>query len=544
MTRQTEHDQLSRRDALRLAAGAGAAALLAACGGGGASTTSSATTAATGATNAPTTSGASGSTPPPSAAEFVIPASGAKLPTDKVNFHWVDSGDVKAFFWNAYFPAYQKAHANIAVQYDALPWTEINKLVPLGVQNGNAPDVFQIPQGLTGGQVVQQGWVLPLDDLIPDFANWKTNFPPGSFVEGLTTFKGKTYTLPFTTNKRYATLLLYNADYLKQAGVDPQAKPMTWDEYRAAAKKLTQQGAGKYYGVIIEGAQTQRWGDIVRSLATVAGAMASGVAGPVQDMNLKTGEYAFASDQYLGAIDLLLGLKADGSVFPGSLNLNAPQARAQMPQGVAAMMLQGVWNIPQWLHDNPAFNFDVAPTPVPNSGAPMPQGYGPGGSNQMWVYAKSKYAAIAGDIFHYLGTDEGQTKWATITGGSDPPIFPKANEKAQLDPRARKTLGFFDQQMRLAPSPNVRNPDVALINLELKPLTPDFGTTVQGIYTGQVADPKKAMQDLKDRADKELDRAIKAAQAKGAKVTRDDFAFANWDPTKDYTDADYAALKK
>jgi len=262
------------------------------------------------------------------------------------------------------------------------------------------------------------------------------------------------------------------------------------------------------------------------------------------DMNPKTGEYMFTSDQYLGVIDLLLGLKSDGSVFPGSLTLNAPQARAQMPQGVAGMILQGVWNIPQWIHDNPMFNFDVSSTPAPNTGTPMPQYYGPGGSNQMWVYAKSPNAQVAADIFHYLGTDEGQTKWATITGGSDPPIFPKANEKAQLDPRARKALGLFDQQMRLVASADVRNPDVALINLELKPLTPDFGTTVQGIYTGQLNDPKKAMQDLKDRADKELERAMKAAQAKGAKVTRDDFVFPNWDPTKDYTDADYAALTK
>jgi len=52
------------------------------------------------------------------------------------------------------------------------------------------------------------------------------------------------------------------------------------------------------------------------------------------------------------------------------------------------------------------------------------------------------------------------------------------------------------------------------------------------------------MQDLKDRSDKELERAIKAAQGKGAKVSRDDLVFPNWDPMKDYTDADYAAVKK
>lgn len=51
------------------------------------------------------------------------------------------------------------------------------------------------------------------------------------------------------------------------------------------------------------------------------------------------------------------------------------------------------------------------------------------------------------------------------------------------------------------------------------------------------------MQDLQDRTEKELERAIKAAQAKGAKVSRDDWTFPNWNPTRDYTEADYAALK-
>jgi multiple sugar transport system substrate-binding protein len=94
--------------------------------------------------------------------------------------------------------------------------------------------------------------------------------------------------------------------------------------------------------------------------------------------------------------------------------------------------------------------------------------------------------------------------------------------------------------MKLAPGPELRNPDVALLYLEMKALTPDFGTTVQGIFSGQLSDPKKAMQDLQDRATKELERALKAAQEKGAKVSRDDFRFPNWDTTRDFTPADYA----
>ena len=93
--------------------------------------------------------------------------------------------------------------------------------------------------------------------------------------------------------------------------------------------------------------------------------------------------------------------------------------------------------------------------------------------------------------------------------------------------------------MRLGPSPNVRNPAVAEVDAALKPLTPDFGTTVQGLFSGQLTDTRKTMADLKDRADKELERAIAAAQAKGAKVSRDDYVFANWDPTSDFLEADY-----
>jgi len=520
---------LSRRDTLRLSAGAGVAALLAACGGGG------------GAGSAGTP--AAGTAAPNGAAAITIPTTGAVLPTDNVSFHWIDSGGLKQTFMQQFVPLYEKAHPNITVQYDALPWNEIAKTVPLGVQNGNAPDVFQLPMNFTGGQAVAQGWIQPLDAIIPNFAQWKAGFPPGIFYEGVTVYQGRTYSFPFWSNKT-GDLLLYNVDYLTPAGIDPQSKPMTWDEYRAVAKKLTQQGSGKYYGVIIEGNQADRWAAHVRTFAQPAGAIGASAGGSIQDMNLKTGEFNFASDQYLAAIDLLLALKVDGSVFPGSLSLNGPQARAQMAQGVAGMILQGPFNIPQWKTENPDFHFGVARTPVPNNAAPVPQMYTPGGGEFFWVYAKSEHPAIAGDIFSYFGSAAGQTAALSITGGARQSVFAQANAAAQLDPRAKQANDIFDQTLHLGPDPNVRNPEWAHVELERKTVTPDFGTTIQGIYTGHISNAKQAMLDLKDRADKELDRAIKAAQAKGASVSRDDLVFPNWDPTKDYTDGDYAALKK
>nr|MBA2276512.1 extracellular solute-binding protein [Chloroflexia bacterium] len=141
---------------------------------------------------------------------ITIPEPVAQLPAENLTFRWIDSGDLKALFFEQYFEAYQQAHPNITVQYDPLPWTEISRIVPLGVQNGDAHDVFQIPPEIPTAQAVAEGWVAPLDDIVPNFAAWKEQFPFGSFVDGVHVFNGKTYTFPITSDRRYSTLLLYN----------------------------------------------------------------------------------------------------------------------------------------------------------------------------------------------------------------------------------------------------------------------------------------------------------------------------------------------
>jgi multiple sugar transport system substrate-binding protein len=93
----------------------------------------------------------------------------------------------------------------------------------------------------------------------------------------------------------------------------------------------------------------------------------------------------------------------------------------------------------------------------------------------------------------------------------------------------------------VGPSPLIRNGDVAKVALELTAVTPNFNEVIQGLMAGQLTDVKKQFQDLADRSNAELDRAIKAAQDKGAQISRDDYVFSNWDPMQDYTQADYAA---
>lgn len=471
-----------------------------------------------------------------------IMESGASITGDPTTFRWVDSGDQKAVFWNAFFEQYMAAYPNVTVQYDALPWNEIAQVVPLGVRNGTAHDVFQRPLAVSLAQAVSEGWVAALDDVIPDFENWKAGFPSGIFVDGITGFGGKTYSFPATSNKRYGSHLLYNVDYMEEAGFDPSTGPMSTDEFVEAARKITENGAGQYFGFIMGGNQVNRWEDIVDNFARMAGASNMDVGNFHIDM--RTGEIPYTNPLYVEAINVLLRLRDDGSVFPGTLSMNAPEARARVPQGAAGMILQGPWNIPIWLRENPDFNFDIASQPLLDVNTLVPLSVGPGGANEVHVYAEApdENKQIAGDIFHYLGTEEGQIAWATLVGAADQAIFSSAIEKADMNPLERKALLMFNDQVRVGPSPVVRNLATADVNLELRPVTPNLAEIVQGIYVEQITDIEGALQDLSSRCNEELDRAIAAAQDKGAEVSRDDYIFPNWDANEDYGEDKYAEL--
>ncbi|SDK18859.1 ABC transporter substrate-binding protein [Aliiruegeria lutimaris] len=468
-----------------------------------------------------------------------VPAPIGDLPKG-VTFRWIDSGDQKAVFYKKFFADYAKDRG-IEVVYDALPWNEIAQVVPLGVRNNSAHDVFALPQNVNPADAVAQGWVQPYDDFIPDIATWKASFPAGAFLPGINEFDGKTYGLPFTSNKRYGTHLLYNKAYMTEAGYDPEAKPLNWTEFRDAAKKITEAGKGRYFGFIIGGNQLGRWSQTVRNMGRMAGASAGGDSVIEADIDFRTGDYVFDSDAYIAAIELLIAMQADGSVFPGIMSMNAPQARAYMPQGAAGMILQRPWNIGGWEGQNPEFDFGVSSGPVPDEGpvGKLTIGQGALAPNTMWLFKGSELGPIAGDIFHYLGTVEGQTAWANIVGAGDPPIFPEALEGAEMSYRSKAILQHFNEAIRVGPNPVVGNSELGKVIGAFQAPEVNFARTVQGLVAGELKGVAQEMKGLKDRYNAALDAAFAKAKADGAAVDRSDLVFSNWNPNEDFGAADY-----
>lgn len=472
--------------------------------------------------------------------DFNIPPPIAELEANGP-FHWLDSGDQKAVFFKAFFEQYGRERG-IETVYDGMPFTEIAQVVPLGIRNNTAPDVFCLPLSVQPSFAVQQGWVRPYDDLIPDIESWKAKFPVGAFLEGLNMFDGKTYGLPYTSGRYSAATLLFNRPLLHDAGFDPDSEPLTWDTFREAARKITKQSGGRAYGFIIGGAQLNRWDNVTKALAQMGGATCSSSANAIDNgIDFRTGEIVLDADPFVEAIELLMAMQSDGSVFPGSMGINAPQARAFMAQGAAGMILQGPWNIPQWERENPEFDFGLAQPPAPagvERGYVLGEGVASAGVT-VFINARARNPQIAADVFHYLGTEQGQVDWANVDGVADAPVFPSAAEKSQMSERSKAVLALFHKIVRVGPKPFVANPQLVEVSKVYEEPTPNFAETVQGLFTGQIQGVKEQLTRLVSDSNKALDAAIMKAKENGAEVSRDDLVFRNWDPTRDYTVEDY-----
>lgn len=476
-------------------------------------------------------------------ATFAIPSKPIGPIPAGSSLRWIDSGDNKARFYKAFMPQYSAARGGAEIVYDGLPWDQIGTVVPLGIRNGTAQDVFSLPLSVSGAYAVANGWVQPIDDYIPDIQTWKAGFPAGAFLEGLNVFGGKTYGLPYNSGRTSGANLLYDVPTLQDAGFDPASKPMSWDDMRQAALKITQAGNGSRYGWIIGGSQVNRWALVVRGLAQSSGAAGGGSA-LWADLDFRTGEYLFDTDAYVGAIELLLAMQKDGSAFPGLVGMNAPQARAFTAQGAASMILQGPWCVPQWEIEAPAFNFGSARTPAmdPSNGGPQIVSAVASEYNTMWLWKGSRNQQLAADLFHYLGTVEGQTDWVNVVGPADPPILPAAVQTAKISVRSQQVLKLGEDTVRVGPNPLVRKPALVDAIAAYKAPTPGFAGTVQGLYSGQLSDVKQAMIKVKSQMNSALDAALAEAKKAGSDVSRDDLVFANWDPSRDYVQADYDAL--
>ncbi|MCK2213536.1 extracellular solute-binding protein [Actinomadura sp. ATCC 31491] len=134
---------------------------------------------------------------------------------------------------------FTKAHPDIQVKVELTPGSkEYWPKLQTAAAGGSAPDVFWM-NGPRVGLWASQGALAPLSERIAADRFDTSKFPKS--LNDLYTLNGKQYGIP----KDYDTIgLWYNKDLFDRAGVKHPDASWTWDDMRAAAKKLTDPAKG------------------------------------------------------------------------------------------------------------------------------------------------------------------------------------------------------------------------------------------------------------------------------------------------------------
>ncbi|GGD77922.1 ABC transporter substrate-binding protein [Paenibacillus nasutitermitis] len=218
---------------------------------------------------------------------------------------------------------------------------------------------------------------------VPQLASMKSILPLGDkakalqdqFYEGpmkAATYKNEIYGLPWEASPM---AIYYNKTAFKEAGLDPENPPKTWDEMHAAAKALT--GKGKYGFAYMGG-----WGGSFDWLPFFWQA-----GGELFDESGK--DALFNSEAGLASANYLFGMVKEKLTPPAALTWKTwDELNSAFGAGLTAMYQSGPWSLQELKSNNLGFEWGVFPSPAGKQQATVL-----GGTD--WVIGKNTQAAEA-----------------------------------------------------------------------------------------------------------------------------------------------------
>ena len=138
---------------------------------------------------------------------------------------------------------FNDTHPKIYVKLENVGnYSVLQQKIVASVQAGNPPDIAQAYESWTVN-MAEGGRIVPLQQFIDEEKDFNLNDIFDVYIEDVT-YKGKIQALPFNKS---LPVLYWNKKLFKEAGLDPNKPPTTWEEFVEYAKKLTidKDGDGK-----------------------------------------------------------------------------------------------------------------------------------------------------------------------------------------------------------------------------------------------------------------------------------------------------------
>ncbi|GHA24993.1 hypothetical protein GCM10007989_20820 [Devosia pacifica] len=418
---------------------------------------------------------------------------------------------------------YAAESGGVPVEHTVMNPSDMMQSLQLAFRSGEAPDVASIPDSLAViSQLLRAGRFASLTDAV----SLDKPVQREALFDGMHIVDGEVYSFPIFSFRWHTTALWFHKQMLEEAGMDPDAGPRDWDQIAAAAQATT--GNGRY-GLLLPIQFTGRMEAHLDDLAQMAGGV-----GPI---DWRTGQYTFAGDQYVEALEFLLSFQENGTLHPASSSLDARQGRVRWAAGEAAMFTDGPWNSGSLASNMPDVidGIGVVTNPMRSAGSTMQVGPAAG---TFWVTEQSQMREQASELLAMMTTDEYYVALAERM--DQPPLDLSAVERADVHETYRTIVREYPETVRLAPEPLIRNPDIAQVYAQMRTVSPGLGEIIQGAFAGAVPDIRATLQEYQDAMTAERDRAISVARENGAQVSVDDWIFENWEQGTDFAPDQYS----
>jgi len=247
--------------------------------------------------------------------------------------------------------------------------------------------------------LVEEDVVLPISDLATsdEEKSWMGGFYEGFMKDAR--FEGKTYSIPF---QRSTPVFYYNKDAFREAGLDPEVPPKTWDEMIEIGKKLTVTDAN---------GNISRWGTRIPTLGLGGAWLFGGLVISKGDvLSTETGtEARINTPAALASLEFLQRLAAEKVMQPGGISWgDTPKA---FLEGQTVSIWTSTGNL-AFIRENAEFDWGVGFLPG-GDGPGAPVG---GGNFHIFKNTTAEEQAASLDFIKFMTAPENAAKWSIATG--------------------------------------------------------------------------------------------------------------------------------
>ena len=445
--------------------------------------------------------------------------------TEPIVLRVCDWSDSTAAAREKFHEEFMKNNPDIKIEYSCMTIDQFSNSVVLAISGGDAPDLFPVPSNMNLPTAVASDWYLPMQDYVSQ--EFIDSFIDGTLEEGKQRINGVLYTVPENKGMTHS-LIFYNTDILEQCGLEV---PTTFEEFRNACKVVTEKGNGEFYGLIEGGNQANRCDVMLRAFAQAAGGKIA-VSNEALTVN---GRAPYDSPEVKLAAKLISDIVNDGSVYPDTASIAAPEARELFAQGKAAFLMQGNWCIGAWDSTYPDFHYSVMAVPKAS-----PNGYTAAGENGTWmgIYKQTKHPEAAARYLEALYDTENYSYQAdVVSAGSYISVIKGVNEKYLTNEKMKKYYELASEGVAI-PIATTRDTGFYDFYGVVAGCTPNLANICQGIFSNSFDNVDEVLDQLAEAETKNWQAGCELAGVDFSKLE-----FDNWEAGKPYTDADYSNLK-